>query len=90
MKLDRNYKMAKATKIALAFIADPHYRGIVKNLMSEVEVHSEIQRKKKLIKVSNEDWLLNIKKEVIRMAWNTPTFENVRFGFEVTMYIYNH
>jgi len=55
MKLDRNYKMAKATKIALAFIADPHYRGIVKNLMSEVEVHSEIQRKKKLIKVSNED-----------------------------------
>ncbi|MCB1748724.1 MAG: pyrroloquinoline quinone precursor peptide PqqA [Gammaproteobacteria bacterium] len=23
------------------------------------------------------------------MAWQTPAYEDLRFGFEVTMYIYN-
>ncbi|MFM8330416.1 MAG: pyrroloquinoline quinone precursor peptide PqqA [Candidatus Methylumidiphilus sp.] len=23
------------------------------------------------------------------MTWSTPTFNDLRFGFEVTMYIYN-
>lgn len=27
--------------------------------------------------------------EVSTMNWETPSFSDVRFGFEVTMYIYN-
>jgi len=27
--------------------------------------------------------------EVMAMKWETPSYQDLRFGFEVTMYIYN-
>lgn len=39
-----------------------------------------------LVEVSN----LNLnKEEVIIMKWETPEYNDIRFGFEVTMYINN-
>lgn len=33
--------------------------------------------------------LINILLEVLTMKWETPSYTDLRFGFEVTMYIYN-
>lgn len=40
---------------------------------------------KRYIKSPNITILL----EVIRMRWEKPSYNDLRFGFEVTMYIYN-
>jgi len=31
----------------------------------------------------------NVKEEEITMKWETPEYSDIRFGFEVTMYINN-
>jgi pyrroloquinoline quinone biosynthesis protein A len=38
-----------------------------------------------LIKLAHNNKLL----EGIHMKWETPAYNDMRFGFEVTMYIYN-
>ena len=51
MKTDKNYKMAKLTKIMLINIHDTHHRGVVGKLFQEAESHSATSRKKMTIKV---------------------------------------
>ena len=41
------------------------------------------------IKSQEADQAFNIKPEIAHMKWETPAFNDIRFGFEVTMYINN-
>jgi hypothetical protein len=47
---DKTYKMRKETKIMLASILDPEYKGIFKNLFKDAESHACQARKKMAVK----------------------------------------
>lgn len=55
MKLDKNYKMSKPTKILLNSIHDDQDRSVMKSLLCEAESHSMHARKKMQVKVVEQD-----------------------------------
>ena len=55
MKLDKNYKMSKPTKVFLSSIIDETDRSTMKTLLCEAESHSVVARKKMQVKVVEQD-----------------------------------
>jgi hypothetical protein len=50
MKLDKNYKMNKMTKILIAMMPDQTHRSVMKKAFAEAEQHASNSKKKMSVK----------------------------------------
>ena len=50
MKLDKNYKMNKMTKILIAMMPDQTHRSVMKKAFAEAEQHASNAKKKMSVK----------------------------------------